>query len=229
MASNKDLTVIYITASQIPENFAKIQRKVLLDAIGDYPLISISRKPLDFGHNIIDDGKKSLSNIYAQILRAAKIATTPYVAIAEDDCFYPKEHFNFYRPDKDTFCYNQNRFALFTWGEPLYSWRDRVSNCSLIAPRELLIEALEERFAKWPDGTPDKITGEVGRGMVERNLGITERKSVRKYSEVSIIQFNHDNASEDRQVRHRKSLGQIKVHDIFGWRKAEDLVKFYEK
>lgn len=223
----KDLTVIYLTASQIPEEFAQYQRGVLLDAIGDSALISVSRKPLSFGFNLLDTEEKSLSNIYRQILRAAKFATTPYIAIAEDDCLYHENHFNFYRPAEDTFAYDQNRFALFTWGDPMYSWRNRKSNCSLIAPTKLLIEALEERFAKWPDGTPENITGEVGRSMVEKNLGITRRKSVEVFAEVSIIQFNHENASEDRQVRHRKRLGQIKVYDIYYWRKAEDLLKHY--
>ena len=144
----QDLTVIYLTASEINENFAEYQRRVLVDAIGDYPLISISRKPLDFGQNILDNGERGYSNIYRQMLRAAKVATTPFIATAEDDTLYPKEHYNFYRPEKDTFAYNNSRWALFTWGVPTYSWRNRKSNCSLIAPRELTIEALEERFEK---------------------------------------------------------------------------------
>ncbi len=222
-----DLTVIFLTASEIKESFAAFQRETLLKAIGDYPLISVSRKPLDFGQNIIDDGKRCTSNIYRQLLRAAKLATTEYIATAEDDCLYHKDHFNFYRPEADTFAYDQNRFALFAWGEPIYSWRNRKSNCSLIAPRKLLIEALEERFTKWPEGTPENITGELGRKMVEKNLGITIRKSVEVFAEVSIIQFNHDNASEDRQVRHRKKLGQIKAYDLFYWGKAKDLIQHY--
>ncbi len=224
----KDLTVIYITASEIKPKFAEYQRKVLREAVEGYPLISISRKPLDFGINLADVEPRSLSNIYRQILRAAKIVDTKYVAIAEDDCLYHKNHFDFYRPKDDEFAYNQNRFALFTWGEPIYSWRNRKSNCSLIAPTKLLIEALEERFTKWPEGTPADITGEVGRHMVEKNLGITLRKSVEVFSEVSIIQFNHDNASEDRQVRHRKKLGQIKAYDLYHWGHAKNLIKHYE-
>lgn len=225
----EDLTVIYITANEVPESFAQKQRDILLKAIGQYPLISISRKPMNFGYNILDDGKKGVSNIYWQILRAARIANTEFVAIAEDDVFYHENHFTFYRPEKDTFAYNQNRFALFTWGDPIYSWRNRKSNCSLIAPRRLLIEALEERFAKWPEGTPDHLTGEVGRERVEKNLGLTIRKSTEQFSEVSIIQFNHDNASEDRQITRRKSLGQIKAYDLYHWGHAKELVKNYEK
>lgn len=224
---DKDLTIIYITASEIKESFAQYQQKVLLEAVGDYPIISVSRKHVGFGTNLIDSEPKSLSNIYFQMLRAARIATTEFVAIAEDDTLYHSNHFTF-RPKADEFLYNQNRFALFTWGEPIYSWRNRKSNCSLIAPRKLLIEALEERFAKWPQGTPHDITGEVGRRMVEKNLGITIRKSVEVFGEVSIIQFNHDNASEDRQVRHRKRLGQIKAYDLYHWGHAKDLRKHYE-
>lgn len=223
----KDLTVIYLTASEIKETFASYQREVLRSAIGDMPLISVSRKPLDFGMNIIDDGERGVSNIYRQMLRAAKIATTEFVATAEDDCLYHADHFARYRPKPDEFMYDQNRFALFTWGEPIYSWRNRKSNCSLIAPRKLLIEALEERFAKWPNGTPPDRTGELGRNMVDRNLGLKLRKSVEVFCEVSIIQFNHDNASEDRQVSHRKKLGQIKAYDLYHWGPAKELVKHY--
>lgn len=230
----KDLTIIFITASQIKKKFADFQWKTLKEATKGYPIIRITRdqneSAEDWGVSAIvyDNEPKSLSNIYRQILRAAKIAKTPYVAIAEDDSLYHENHFNFYRPDMDTFAYNQNRFALFTWGEPLYSWRNRKSNCSLIAPRELLIEALEERFAKYPNGTPDHITGEVGRGMVERNMGITVRKSVEVFGEVSIIQLNHESASEERQVNKRKRLGQIKVWDIYYWGRPWNILKHYE-
>lgn len=221
----KDYTVIYLTASLIPDSFAQYQRSVLIEAIGDAPVISVSRAPLDFGINILDDGEKCTSNIYRQMLRAAKLATTKYVIIAEDDTLYCKSHFTFFRPKDNAFGYNRNRATLFTWGEPLYHWRNRLSNCSLIAPRDLLIEALEERFAKYPKGIPEKIVGELGRGMVDRNLGVTVRDCEEAYSDTAIIQINHDFASENRQRNHRKSYGQIKAYDIPFWGKARDIVK----
>ena len=110
----------------------------------------------------------------------------------------------------------------------MYHWRNRKSNCSLIAPRELLIEALEERFRKWPQGTPENITGEVGRKMVEKNMGITIRKSEEVFSKVSLIQFNHDFSFEERQRTHRKSYGPIRAYDIPHWGKASDLVKKFK-
>lgn len=222
-----DLTIIYLTASLIPKKWGEFQRAMLLEAVGDTPIISVSREPLDFGINIIDDGKKCTHNIYVQMLRAAKMAKTKYIAVAEDDTLYHSTHFTFHRPADDVFAYDQNRMALFTWDEPMYHWRNRRSNCSLIAPRELLIEALEERFAKWPDGIPENRVGELGRGMVERNLRVTERKSEDVFNKFSLIQFNHEAASEDRQRNHRKSYGPIKAYDIPIWGKAKDLVKKY--
>ena len=225
-----DKTIIYLTASQIPDTFAEYARNVLREAIGDIPVISVSRKPLDFGLNLLDTEPKSLSNIYWQMLRAAKLATTKYVAIAEDDCLYHRYHFE-WEPGQleDEFYYDQNRFALFTWGKPMYHWRNRKSNCSLIAPRKLLIETLEERYAKWPHGTPENITGEVGRRMVEKNLGVRERKSKEVYSKVSIIQVNHEYGSEERQKTHRKSYGPIRAYDIPHWGEAKNLLKVWNE
>lgn len=224
----KDMTIMYLTASQIPEKFAEYQRMTLKEAAGDYPIISLSRKPLDFGTNVLQVGPKCPDTIYREMLRGAKLATTPYIAVAEDDTFYPKEHFDFYRPEKDTFAYNQNRFSLFTWGVPTYNWRNRKSNAALIAPRELLIEALEERFKKYPDAIPEKIVGELGRPMVEKNLRVTIRKSVEVFSEISVIQINHEYGSDDRARRHRKALGPIKAYDIPFWGKAADLIGHYK-
>ena len=143
-----DLTAIYLTANLIPENFANYQRKILQDSLGGAPIVSVSRKPLKFGKNLLDNGPKSTDNIYRQMLRAAKVASTPYVAVAEDDVLYNQDHFIFFRPPVDTFAYNQNRLALFMWSKPQFNWRNRKSNCSLIASRSLMIESLEERFSR---------------------------------------------------------------------------------
>ena len=206
-----DLTLLFITAGKRPEQWAKFHAEQLAKL--PYPIITMR-----------DEKKMGEEMIYRRMLEGAKQATTPFVATVEDDVLYPPEHFEF-RPELDTFAYNQNRWALFTWGVPTYNWRNRKSNCSLIAPRELLIEALEERFAKNPNGW--SWVGELGRANVEKKLGVTHRKSVEWYSDVSIIQINHDNSSEDRQGRHRKELGPMRAYDFPYWGRAKDLIKKY--
>lgn len=225
-----DLTVIFLTQNEVPEKWMKYHNEVLLEAVDNSPIIIMSRKPMKIGSNsinIIQDKPKSLSNIYWQLLKACKVAKTDYIAVVEDDSLYPKEHF-LQRPDKNKIGYNMNHWSLFTWGEPIYSWRNRRGNYTMLAYRKLVIEALEERFAKYPEGTPDKITGEIGRHMVERNMGITLRDVQEFETTVSIINFNHANASDDLQLRQRKSLGEIRAYDVPHWGRAEDLVKkFY--
>src|SRR3990167_985746 len=137
-----DLTIIFLTVNKVPYKWAEYHKSVLLEAIGDTPLITISKKPLDWGMNLIQEEEPSVSNIYRQVLRGAKLATTPYIAIAEDDTLYHKEHFTF-RPPMDTYGFDGHRWGLFTWGKPTYYYKDRISNACMIAPRELVISALE--------------------------------------------------------------------------------------
>jgi hypothetical protein len=65
--------------------------------------------------NIIDTDKPSPENFYRQLLKGCKVATTPYIAIAEDDTLYNKEHFNCFRPEMNVFGYNLNRWSVATW------------------------------------------------------------------------------------------------------------------
>ncbi len=205
-----DLTLLFITAGKRPEGWTKFHAEQLAKL--PYPMITMH-----------DEEKISYETIYKRMLEGAKQATTEFVAIIEDDVLYPPEHFN-YRPKMDEFAYNNHRWALFTWWKPTYNWRNRVSNCSLIAPRELMIEALEERFAKWPNGMPKEWVGELGRENVERWLGVTRRKSVVWYSKIGLVQINHDDGTEERQKSHWKDWGPMKAYDIPRWGKADELI-----
>jgi len=223
--SANDLTVIFLTLDRLPIKFKEYQKQALLEAIGDAQLLIVSRIPHE-GWNLIDTNEPGYLNIYRQMLRAAKECDTKYIAVAEDDCLYPPEHFKL-RPPEDTVLFNQHRWALFTWGVPTYSMRQRKSNSTMIAPRQLVIDALEERFAKHGDNWPEAFIGEIGRERVEDELGVTRRKSVEVFSEIGVVQLNHVFAHEERQRRKRKTLGQIKAYDIPKWGKAEDLLHNY--
>ncbi len=225
-----DTTILFLTTNELPADWTAFHRNILLEATAGHEIISLSMKPMDLGLNILQTEPKSMSNIYWQLLKGAKAAKTKYIAVAEDDTLYPKEHF-LHIPKPGTIAYNMNHWSLFTWtyqahpNDTMYSWRNRKGNYCMIAERNLVIEALEERFAKFPNGTPDNITGEMGRPMVERNMGITLREASEFYTTISVINFNHDGASDDLQIRHRKRLGMIRAYDIPYWGKAADLVK----
>ena len=222
----KDLTAIFLTVNKVPKAWAKYHRKVTSEALGNTPVISITRELSDWGTNLIQKGSARTSRVYEQMLRGAKLAITPYIAIVEDDTLYHKEHFVF-RPPLDTFAYNLNRAGLFTWGKPTYFWQLRVSNSTLIVPREQLIKALEERFAKYPNGVPDSLSGEVGRKSLEDKLGINVQKSMTFQTAIAVVGFNHDFSMELLQKEHRKKLGLIRAFDIPYWGKASEVVKHF--
>lgn len=222
-----DLTVLYISASQMPKPWRDYQIEALKRAIGDTPIVSVTRKPLALGTNLIDRDEKSYWNIYMQMLRAAEVAETPYVAMAEDDTLYSPLHFTQFRPKPDEVSYNRARWSLFAW-HPIYCMRQRISNCSLIAPREYLVDALRERRDKWAGKTPPgKIVGEVGRAVVDKRLRVSPRKCVEWWSDQPVIQLNHRTGTDEFAQRHWKKHGQIKAIDIPFWGKAADIAKVY--
>lgn len=227
--NKKDLTVIFLTQNLLPDNWNKYHQKILLEAMGDADLITVSRKPMELpGINIIQTEPSSPSNVYWQMLKAAKIAKTKYIAIAEDDTLYVQDHFN-HIPSDDTFEYNFSHWSLFVWlKEPQYGFRHRKGNYSMIANRELVIEALEERFSKYPNGTPPESTGELGRWRSDKQLGLTKRKAEDFYTSNPIINFNHEFGLDDRARRHQKTIGSLRAYDIPYWGKAKDLVKHFK-
>lgn len=232
-----DLTVIYMTANTMPEHWVRFQLDHLKKASEGYSKICITRKEMSYPFDaqvLLDKDKKSYWNIYHQLLRGAKEAKTKFVAMAEDDTLYTREHFTQFRPKDNEVSYNRSRWSLFTWeARPMYCIRNRISNCSLIAPREYLIECLEERERRWPNGfywgsTPrDDLVGEVGRSMVEHNLKVTVRNKTEWYSGSAIVQLNHCSGTDLTQKHKRKQHGQIKAYDIPYWGTAERIVNEY--
>jgi hypothetical protein len=220
-----DLTIIYLTANSLPEHFTNYQQNIFLVATEGHEIISVSRQPIKLGRNIIDDGERSHLNMYKQLLRACKMATTDYIASAEDDVLYSKEHYNFYRPPMDTIAYDMARWSLYTWGEPIFSIKQRVSNCTLIAPRLEYIDALEEKLSKLHPKNLHYVS-EVGR--YERQLGLKPRLvNTQIWAEVPSIHINHIDGTDPLSNQTRKRPGQLKAHNIPYWGEAKEIVKEY--
>lgn len=222
-----DLTIIYLTVNKMPKKWMDFQLHHLRQAVGDYPIISISREPMVLGTNLIQTEEPSYWNIYRQILRGAKLADTPYIAVAEDDTLYTTQHFSEFRPPLDAVAYDRSRWSLFVWS-PIYCMRQRRGNFAMIGSRQLVIEALTEREDKFPNG--HHYTGEIGREIVERRLGVTPRKAVDFYSKGPIVNLNHDTGIDNNASRRRgwvKKHGEMQAYDIPHWGKAVDIAEIY--
>lgn len=224
-----DLTIIYYTANFLKSSFADKVRANLLRAAQQYPIISVSQKELSFGRNIcVGDIGRNIYNIYRQILTGAKAARTEFVGLAEDDVLYSFEHFSQFRPPKNRFAFNIARWELYTWHkQPRYGLTQRRTNTTMIAPRELLVEALEERFKKYPDIStmPKECFGEPSRRDTE--MGLTKRLSVKFISTIPVIVFCHSEALGFNTLGKKKRLSYFRAFDIPVWGKAEDVMREY--
>jgi len=224
-----DITLIFLTQNQLQEKWVKYHREMLEKAADGAPIISVSRKPIDFGTNIIQTEPSNAVNIYWQTLKAAKMATTPYIAIAEDDTLYPREHFHSFRPPLDTFAYNNARWGMLAWSrvQMYYLAYKFMSHMTLIAPRELAIEALEERFKKYPaiDSNVKNAGGELGKEWVEKKLGVTPRKCAIFYTGNPVLFFQHTNSIDSLNRTCKKRMSEIRAFDIPCWGRSEEMIK----
>lgn len=237
-----DLSIIYYTSNWLDEHnpyFLANTKKQLLTAIGDLPMVIVSQKPTMFGNNSVNvcvgELGRSHLNIYRQILTGCKATKTAFVALAEDDILYSREHFHTKVPNSDYFLYDMNKLSLFTWTKPpLFSFRhNRMVVNQLIAPRLLLIEALEERFKRLDDlkaqGVPEeriiKNWGDPGR--YENLLGVTVRQTDTFMCTCPSIVFTHPQAYGYLNHGKRKRLGDLRIIEVPYWGKAEEVLKLW--
>jgi hypothetical protein len=89
----------------------------------------------------------------------------------------------------------------------------------------LAIEALEERFAKYPQGTPGGLTGELGRSNIEDKLGVKRQKAIWFQTEISVVRIDHELGIDKLSQSHRKGMGILRAYDIPYWGKASDIVE----
>ena len=99
----------------------------------------------------------------------------------------------------------------------------------LIAPRLLLIEALEERFAKYPDPEKTPVEWFAVPGRREKQLGVTVRRTKCFASPEPNIVFSHQDAfGYGNAAGGKKKMGKPRVTELPFWGRACDIVKIYE-
>lgn len=225
------MTAVYYTANTIQDPLGQRIRNRILKCIGDMPLISVSQKPMDFGHNIcVGEIGQSHINVYRQMLTGADAAETDYVAMVEDDVIYTPEHFDFL-PPLDTFAYNINRWRIYTWKSqnPVFSYSKRPVASQLIAPRKQLIDCLFEKFDKFNGEPPAEVWKffcEPGRR--EKQLGVTKQKMINfKSTGPPNIVFTHEDSLAFKHRGTKKMHGPHKKETLPHWGTVGDVMVEY--
>ena len=219
-----DITIIMLTPNLVPKKWAKFHKQKLLEAADGAPIITISREPLGFGLNLIQE-EYGLANLYKQLLRGAKTATTELIAIADDDTLYPKDHFAF-RPEEPGFYYNLNRWHLFNWGDAFYFYKPKPGGGLMIATRKLVIDAMEARMIADPKLKGPYSVKELGSSERMRKYDKHEFKSF--YTKVPVVSFYHDQSVDEAVRLHKKYAWPVRAYDLPLWGHAKNLRKKFK-
>lgn len=160
MAIRDDLTVVYYTSNRERRGFERKIRYSLLRTMGDLPLVSVSQKPLNFGHNIcVGDVGVSEINSRRQFLIGATEAKTKYICVAEADFLYPKEYFSFQAPSNDALYLVNPVYILFVQRGKrcVYIPKKRGCEGAMVAARDYVIDRLTwllNGAKQWHDKQP---------------------------------------------------------------------------
>jgi len=107
--------VVFYTDSKLDESIARVCREQIKRGFNG-EIVSVSLKPLDFGKNIVLEGRvRSYPTMILSIITALEASTKDYVFFCEHDVLYDPSHFKFTPPTDDIYYYNINNWR---WGYP---------------------------------------------------------------------------------------------------------------
>lgn len=147
--------IVYYTDSELDPMLANAARKHLREITGPIPIISVSRKPLNFGRNICvgDSEPRSYKQMYRQLLAGVEAAPEgSIVYLCEHDVFYHPSHFAFLPPTRKHAWFNRNRFYWGPGADGFFPARGRRALSQGVAYRDVWIHHARERLAQWERG-----------------------------------------------------------------------------
>lgn len=212
-----DLTLLYYSAHTLPELCEINIRNELLKIVkNNFPIISVTQKPIDFGENIcVGNIGVSHYNCYKQIYIGAQQVKTKYVAMIEDDTLYNLEHFSHRPTSNDVFSYNKSMWFL----EDKKFWHKyQTGMFACITTTDLLCLTLKERFEKFPI-EPKPVRSqrhywqEPGR---DGRLGFKDRKVEYFFTKIPLITLNYYDGLDGKKKSNCNPPVVVETIDFWG-------------
>lgn len=247
------ITVLYLTDNTISHDIDSVVKRELLKSANGKSIVSVSQKPIDFGDNIcVGEIGRSWMSLYKQLLAGLSRIKTEYVAIAEHDCLYSPDHFEFIPLNDDTFYYNKNHWFV-QWGgnhpelNGMYSyWPKRHALSQLICRTELLKKSTEEvmnlldmglkveKGLRWygePGLTSDQFKEYVRRAYISSTSG--KSKQLQFYLNQYITKYNSEffeSKNPNLDIRHSSNFtgpkrGKNRCYELPYWGEFRLIIK----
>jgi len=233
MTDNNLLGICYYTDNRIEDTLIfKLAQKFILDS--GLPIVSCSLKPIDFGKNIVLEGReRSYPTMALQILTALEASSTKYVFFAEHDVLYNESHWHFIPPTDDIYYYNICNYRWLFPEDHLITYSGLTSLSSLCCNRELAIKHYRYRLQLIEEWGLDKVRGREPRwarkfgyepGTKKRRRGgVTDEEHVKRYSKFPNIDIRHSKTFSRPKVTldsftHPPSdFRKVPMAEIEGW------------
>jgi len=191
--SNKSKTILYLTDNRLDERLARRCMELLVKVSLGMPIVSVSQKPIDLGHNIcVGDIGSSGPSLETQLYEGLKHVDTRWVMMAEHDCVYSEEYMRWNPPDDEFFWYNDNCWLCQLhnprWPEMdgLYSFMGRRrAQSQLQCNTERFRAASGEKLAiltsvEWRTKYPKRYLGEPGTCDPDKAMKLTRFANMRQ-------------------------------------------------
>jgi len=163
--------IIYYTDNSLEDELAKSVRKNLREASGGIPIVSVTQKPLKFGDKKVCVGEigRSHLSMYKQILAGLENTPASIIYLAEHDCLYPPEHFQFIPEDFDKFYYNNHLWVTYL-KKGLFGRAKRKTLSGLVSYKKPLIDNIRARIKYLESGKeiPRGIRGACEPGVYDK-------------------------------------------------------------
>jgi len=142
-----NITIIYYTSNNENLDFENQVIDTLIKNSCGLPIISVSQKPMTLGENIcVGDVGRSSYNQWRQLQIGAAAAKTKFIALAESDFLYPKEHFSFLPEREDVFYAPITAYQLCTMRGRIHKYllmHKRYREGTSIVGRDYLLKTLD--------------------------------------------------------------------------------------
>lgn len=228
--------IIYYTDNRLGAPIIPICQQFIQNA--GLPIVSCSLRPIDFGKNVVLEGReRSYPTMVEQILAALKASETKYVFFCEHDVLYHPCHFDFTPERDDIYYYNVNNWRWEYPKDRLISYSGLTSLSMMCCNRELAIQHYEYRHKLIEEWGLDKIRSREPRWArkfgyepgtkVRRHGGVTDEEHIKRRSVLPNIDIRHGRTFSHPKVtlesfRHLPSDWQESTLDeIPGWNLKE--------
>lgn len=218
--SEPKTTIIYYTSNREDPKFEKRIQENLVKVCGDLPIISVSHKPIELGHNIcVGDVGTSGFNMFRQVQIACEAATTEFVISAEADCVYPPDYFKFI-PPKDDVCYRTNNLYVMPDHRDFFFHKKEGATHAQIVGREYYLDTLNKLFKGAPKWSVE-----------EKNFPKERWKKEDVFDHIEYWQTENPvfQIKTHRSMRYYTHSERVPIHKLPYWGEGKKIRAYYMK